>query len=112
MYNKKPFDVLKASIIKMMSPAEAKAKEDKEKTTAKVKGIKQQIKKEVKKSGSKKADAPKFDLLAELDKALTSSPESVSKFQELLNKFKKVEEKAPVAETTAAPRHGEAYRNR
>jgi hypothetical protein len=95
----------------MMSPAEVKAKDDKEKATAKVKGLKQQIKKEVKKTGSRKADAPKFDLLAELDKALTDSPESVDKFQKLLDKFKKVEEKAPVAETTRSPRGGENYRN-
>lgn len=88
-----------------MSPVEVKAKEDKEKVVAKTKGIKQQIKKEVKKDKSKNTE--KFDLLKEMEIALTASPDTVDKMQALLNKFKKAEEKAPVAVASPVRRSGE-----
>lgn len=111
MYNKKPTEMLKNAIIKLMTPAETKAKEETDKLKAKSKGLKQQVKKETRKGGDKKVAKEKFDLLDALDKALTEDATAVDKFQKLLDKFKKVEEAVPIAVSTPTPRKGENYRN-
>lgn len=111
LYEKKPSEAGRKAILKLAAPETIKAKEVKEKNEAKAKGIKQQIKKENKKEKPKVVEAEKKSLIAQLEEELSDHPESVDALQKILDKFKKVEEKAPIAQYTKNPRRGEAYRN-
>lgn len=91
-----------------MQPEKAKAAAAKEKTTSAIKGVKQQIKKA--KKTSKKGDKEGFNLMAEFEK-LAAEPENLPKLQAILDRFKKVEEKAPIAQITENPTRKEVYRN-
>lgn len=105
LYNKRPSDTAKKAIVKMLTPEATKLTEQKETIKAKAKGIKQQLKKQVK--GSKVATSPERNLLTELEEMLTADATAVDKFQELLNRFKKVEAARPEAVASSAPRRGE-----
>jgi len=111
LYNKRPSENSKKALIKLLTPEAAKVKEEKEKVEAKVKGLKQQVKKEIKKEKGNKDKVEQKDLLGQLEDLLISDETAVPKLQALLDKFKKVEEKAPAAKESPKPRSGEYYGN-
>lgn len=106
LYNKRPSAKLKNEIVKLMQPATTTIVKEKEVAEAKTKGLKQQIKKETKKS-KVSVDKDKKSLISQLEEELVKDPSAAPKLQAILEKYKKVEEKAPVAISTHSPRGGE-----
>lgn len=88
-----------------MTPDKVAAKAKEEKKVAAVKGIKQQIKKEVKRAKKEVKEAAGFDFMAEFEKAAQQEG-NVEKLQAILNKYKKVEEKVVPVATPQARRWG------
>lgn len=111
LYNKRPTETSKKALIKLLTPETVKAKEEKEKVEAKVKGLKQQVKKEIKKEKGNKDNIEQKDLLGQLEDLFAADSEAVDKIQALLNKYKKAEEKAPEGQITKNPQRKEVYRN-
>lgn len=111
MYNKKPSDRMKAQIVKLLTPATIKAKQDEEAIEAKAKGIKHQIKKEVKRSKSKDSEKERINLIEQVETAIRKNEVDVEQLQAMVDRYKKVEEKAPLSEQTTTPWRGETYRN-
>lgn len=91
-YNKRPTEGGKATIIKLLTPEATKIKEEQEKNKAKAKGLKQQIKKETKKSME---DKPKRNILEEIEELVSTDDTAIPRLQAILDKFKKVEEAKP-----------------
>lgn len=92
-YNKRPTDARKVKITKMLAPEAAKTKEAVDKTKAKVKGIKSQIKKEAKKTPKVKGEEK--NLIEQFEDLLKEDATNVDKLQAILNKYKVKEEKKP-----------------
>lgn len=106
IYNKRPSGVKKQEIIDLLTPGSAKKKKEVEKTTAKVKGLKQQVKK-IKKA-TKKTGKEDANLIAEIENIVSSGDEAeISKIQAVLDKFKKKEEIAPAPVVAPVQRRGE-----
>jgi len=110
IYNKKPTEQKQKAIVKLLTPEASKKKEEKEIIEVKVKAVKKQIKKAAK--ITKKAPSEKRNLIQEFEDLVTTDETAIPKLQAILDRFKKVEEKAPTPQVTPAPRSGEAYRNR
>jgi len=110
LYNKRPSAAKKAEIIKMLQPVATAAKVEAEKTEAKAKGLKQQIKKETKKSKTSVSKEQK-SLIQQLEEEISHDETAIPKLQAILDKYKKVEEKAPVAQITGKPTRKETYRD-
>jgi hypothetical protein len=108
-YNKRPSATRKKKIIGLLAPEAVKKAAVKEATTAKIKGLKSQVKK-IKKT-NKKEEKEEKSILVQLEEALTQDATAVDKLQAILDKFKKKDEKVvPVAAVTSSPRGGENYR--
>lgn len=108
LYNKKATEAIKANIIKLLTPEETKKAKEKDDLKVKSKAIKKQIKKT-----SKTADKDTIEkkiTLADIENSLEKEELTEAEIQALLNKLKKVEDKAPV-EAPRANRGGENYRN-
>lgn len=112
LYNKRPTEASKAAITKLLAPEATKVAKQKEDKKAVARGIKKQIKKVAKTKKANKEDTKgEMDLLKTLDSKVASSEVTVDQLQEIINKYKKVEEKAPEPQNTPKPRYGEGYRN-
>lgn len=105
LYNRKPSDTLKETIIKLLAPEAVKKEKVKEDLTAKVKGIKQQAKKATK--AVTKVSKEEKDVLKTLEADLTAGSVTVQEAQAIVNKFKKVEEVKASAVISSYRRSGE-----
>lgn len=110
LYNKKPSAKLKTEIVKLMQPAAAIIAKEKEAVEAKAKGLKQQIKKETKKS-KVSVDKVSKSLIEQLEEEIEYDGTAIPKLQAILDKYKKVEANAPTAQITKSPTRKEVYRN-
>lgn len=107
IYNKRPSNAKKQEIIALLTPEAIKVKKEKETLVAKAKGVKQQVKKEIKKSKSKSDIKEHKSLLEQLEAEIQADEAAIPRIQAILDKFKKVEKKAPEPVHTLTPRDGE-----
>jgi len=103
LYNKKPSETAKNTILKLLSPETTKKVKQKEDTETKIKGYKKLQKKESKKG--RVIETVRKDVMEELEEMLETNKDNIGKVEAILAKFKKVE--IPVKETSSIPRRGE-----
>lgn len=88
LYNRKPTESNKKTIIRLMTPATTKKAETKERVEATVKGYKKLQKKQAKKS--KISEHIKDDVMGELSKVLEEGRTTIGRMEDLLGKFANV----------------------
>lgn len=102
-YNKRPSPKKKEEIIALLQPEKVKLQREKEKATAEMKGLKQQSKKKDKVVIETVREEKSLLERLEAEISGDTTGEAVSRVQAILDKFKKVEEKAPAPQVTAYP---------